>query len=296
MIEFICADATQVEVPSGFDFQLTDPPYSAWVHANTVSSTPRDTKFDVRAKEYRYDSLQTPIIEKVAEIAAAVSGWSLTFTDTKSIHLWHDAFRRHGAKWRSDMIWKRWSSPVPGNLKPPHTYELVVGCRQDCFWNGPGDFLGFDAKCLRGEHKHDGEKPLDLALEAMLYFSDAGDLGIDPCGGVATFALAAWILGRDFVSYELDPRTHDVGQVRLTQARDGVFARKDLTRMSRFLMKHPECADQVFSKVPKDLLRVELDVIVREQTKLTKDAVIRVLTDDALGGKVYEKLVKEIYK
>jgi ethanolamine ammonia-lyase small subunit len=104
------------------------------------------------------------------------------------------------------------------------------------------------------------------------------------------------ILGRDFVSYELDPRTHDIGQLRLQNAIRGQFARKDQTRIARFLMKHPEAADQVFSMVPKECVRTELDLIVREQTKLTKEAVIKVLTDDAMGDRSYEKLVKEIYK
>ena len=101
MISFHLGDVTEVDLTGAeIDFQLTDPPYSAWVHANTVSSTPREDTFDIRAKQYRYDSLQSPIIEKVAEIAALVNGWSLTFCDTKSIHRWHEAFARHGATWR----------------------------------------------------------------------------------------------------------------------------------------------------------------------------------------------------
>lgn len=293
-IELLNVDCTTRE-PFEVNFQITDPPYSAWVHANTVSSTPRDDVFDVRAKQYRYDPLSDGVARAVAAQAAAVDGWSLVFTDTKSLHRWHAALADAGAKWRNDLIWKRWSAPVPGNIKPPHCYELIVGTSPVCNWYGPGGFQGFEAKCLRGDGKHDGQKPLDLILEMLLYFTQPGDVGVDLCGGVGTTALAAWLLDRGCTSLEVDPRTHDIARVRLYEAKHGRFSKGDYTRIARFVIAHPEQHDRIVAKLNPRQFKTQFNAVGKELLDLSRSLVRQTLTEDAMGDRRFEDLVRGLY-
>jgi hypothetical protein len=69
-------------------------------------------------------------------------------------------------------------------------------------WNGPGGLVTFHAKALRGEGKHKTEKPLDLLLDQVCYFSNPDELVFDPCAGSGTTGQACRVLGRRFAGVE----------------------------------------------------------------------------------------------
>jgi SAM-dependent methyltransferase len=73
-------------------------------------------------------------------------------------------------------------------------------------WNGPGNLISYRERCLRGDDKYSAEKPLDLMLTIVSAFSDPGEIVLDLCAGVGTTILAARLLGRQGVGYEIDPR------------------------------------------------------------------------------------------
>lgn len=92
--------------------------------------------------------------------------------------------------------------------RPPTGCEFVSvfhgAAKGKKHWNGPGNLTHLAHKCLRGEGKHKAEKPLDLMLDLVDWFSDPGELVIDPFVGSGTTALACKLLGRDFAGTEVD--------------------------------------------------------------------------------------------
>jgi hypothetical protein len=293
-------DAREVDPASAeFDFVLTDPPYSPYVHENTVSSSVRgegdETFMCVRAKEYSYDALDDRLVEQVSCFCAEAKGWALVFTDTKSIHRWHEGFAKAGATWRSDLIWHRWSSPQPGNLKPPHRYELIPAAHgPGVSWNGSGDWDGFHAKAMRGESKYAGQKPLELALEAIRLFSSPGDLGIDLCSGSGTFALAAWLLDREFIAFEGKLDAFEISQRRLGRAYRGEFEKSDITGIARHLAKYPEDFEHLKQKIPSARIESILLNQARDARAAQKAMLLKIVNDDETGE--YREYIQKLYQ
>ena len=66
---------------------------------------------------------------------------------------------------------------------------------------------------------HDWQQPLEEAERLVRYFSQPGDLVIDPCGGGFTTAEACLRLSRKCVSCDLDGGSFENGLQRLEEAR-----------------------------------------------------------------------------
>src|SRR5262249_9744370 len=100
-----------------------------------------------------------------------------------------------------------------------------------------------DACCLRGDGKHKAEKPLDLMLDLVSYFTDPGEFVIDPFGGSGTTALACALLDRGCVLLEGCPanagdelRVHTAYWAEFARRRlVGELSPRDLERVSRWL-------------------------------------------------------------
>ena len=97
-------------------------------------------------------------------------------------------------------------------------------------WNGPGNLTHFAHTCMRGSGKHKAQKPLDLMLTLVEYFSEGlvdhcedgrksldapGELIVDPCMGSGTTGMAAAALGRNFIGCEQDKNWYMRACVRL---------------------------------------------------------------------------------
>lgn len=214
-IHILTADVMTLDVASfdGFHTMITDPPYSDHVHENMAShgthgrgSRPRDPGFD---------SCSTPLRLRISEIAARMSRWSLVFTDMQSAHYWDISAGRDVdcVRW---VPWIRWSQPQLSGDRPPSGAEMVchyhrAGAKH---WSGPGNLTHYSRRCLRGADKHPTEKPLDLLLDMVSWFSDPGENVLDVCAGAGTTALAAKLLGRSCLAIEIDPRWHEVATAR----------------------------------------------------------------------------------
>jgi site-specific DNA-methyltransferase (adenine-specific) len=66
---------------------------------------------------------------------------------------------------------------------------------------------------------HEWQQPLELIEDLVRYFSEPGDLVVDPCGGGFTTAEACLRLARKCVSCDLDPGCVGNGQERLEAAK-----------------------------------------------------------------------------
>ncbi len=198
----------------GFDAMLVDPPYSDHVHENMAShgsngrgSRPRDPGFDSLSPEARLALLR---------IAARMKRWSAVFSDMQTAHVWNAAASRQlePIRW---VPWIRWSQPQLSGDRPPSGCELVLlyhppGAK---IFNGPGNLTHHANLCLRGADKHPTEKPLDLMLDLVSWYSNPGESVLDPMAGAGTTAVACKLLGRNCLAIERDEHWQALAERRI---------------------------------------------------------------------------------
>lgn len=183
-----------------FAAMITDPPYRAEVHAKATSNGTAGA--GPHARDLGFACLDDALRAAVLRIADSVTRWSAIFSDIETAHLW----RADRAEYVRAVPWVRWSQPQLSGDRPPSGCEMVtlLHAPGGKSWSGPGSLTCFDTRSLRGKYKFACEKPLDLMLSLVSYFSDAGDAIVDPCAGSGTTGLAARLLDRDAVLVELD--------------------------------------------------------------------------------------------
>ncbi len=246
MIEIVQADALTIR-PEFFDqfhALITDPPYSAHVHASATSHSARG---GTRKRDLGFESLSYRMRRKVAEGAARVQRWTLAYSDVESANYLAISMQAAGAGYVRIMPWIRWSMPQLTGDRPPQGFEVIVCAHRKGKkrWNGPGNLTHLDELCLRGEGKHKTEKPLDQMLRLVSYFTDPGESVIDICSGSGTTALACALLGRHCFAVELDPGWATRSQERLERAfpagRSGpALEDRDWERIRRWLARDDE--------------------------------------------------------
>jgi hypothetical protein len=238
----------------GIDVQIVDPPYSARVHKQMVSTgsngagpTARDVGFEALSAELKY---------RIYAVAKRVKRWSAVFTDAESVGQWYadTSFWPKEIEYIRSLPWVRWSQPQISGDRPCSGREEIClfhppGAKR---WNGPGGLTCFEedalpirfvAKSLRGADKHPTEKPLDLALALVSALSDPGESVVDICAGGGTTALACAILGRDCLCVERDPRWVAYGQKRIDAFALGQLSDRDRERLDRWCeATHTEAA------------------------------------------------------
>lgn len=206
MIEIIHANALTIprNLFAECDALIVDPPYSAHVHKSATSCGMHDRR-SVRPRNLGFESLTPALMTCIADAAARVRRWSCVFSDLESTHLWRDAC---SAEYIRTVPWVRWSQPQLSGDRPCTGAEAVsvfhargAGRKR---WNGPGSMTHISRRSLRGDDKHPTEKPLDLMLDLVSWFSDPGETVLDLCAGAGTTALAARLLGRDAVCVDCD--------------------------------------------------------------------------------------------
>ena len=186
-----------------FDVMITDPPYAARVHANAVSSSAR---LGTRKRDLGFESLSRKLRQKTADFASWVKRWSVVFSDVEASNWLSLAVQARGVEYVRTMPWVRWSMPQLSGDRPPQGFEHILlyhppGRKH---WNGPGNLTHFANVCLRGEAKHKAEKPLDLCLDLVSFFSSPGETIFDPFAGHGTIGLACRLLDRCYVGLEID--------------------------------------------------------------------------------------------
>lgn len=87
-------------------------------------------------------------------------------------------------------------------------------------WQSRGRWPDVLNVCSREKDYHDWQQPLAEAEYLVSFFSQPGDLVIDPCGGSFTTAIACLNLNRRFVGCDIDKAAVVQGQERLRQARE----------------------------------------------------------------------------
>jgi hypothetical protein len=187
------------------DCLITDPAYSAHVHEAAISHGPIR---GVRHRDLGFEPLTPELRHWTCIRAAQVKRWVCICSDIESVGTWATELEAAGAHYIRTIPWVRWSMPQMSGDRPTQGSEMIVigygygkGRKH---WNGPGNLTHLDHKSLRGETKHKAEKPLDLCLSLVQWFSDEGERVMDPFAGAGTFGLACRILHRGYVGTEKD--------------------------------------------------------------------------------------------
>lgn len=219
-IQIVEADVLAM-VPSmfdGLDSLITDFPYSPYVHANAVSADRGGVGY-VR-REFGFEGLTPELQVHAVRIMKRMRRWSIVFSDFESAHTWIAAATGRTIEGRAldycrwvqndegvealPTAWIRWSQPQKSGDRPTQGGESVLHFHREGgkHFSAPGNVISYDRKCLRGSDKHPTEKPLDLMLDLVSWYSDPGECVVDICAGAGTTALACRLLGRDCVAVE----------------------------------------------------------------------------------------------
>ena len=226
------------------DVMIVDPPYSRHVHeaatsCGTPGAKPSNAMQGAAHRDLGFDHLSDELRAQICYLAARANRWSCIFTDTESVGQWQDCLEISGAKYICSIPWIRWSMPRLSGDRPPQGHEMIVlawGNRKGKkSWNGPGNLTHFAQTCMRGANKHKAQKPLDLILTLVEYFSNPGELVIDPCLGSGTTAVACAALDRNFWGCEKNDFWVAGSKQRLIEPR-----RDDEERYDRYLVQSEE--------------------------------------------------------
>jgi site-specific DNA-methyltransferase (adenine-specific) len=229
-VSITCADSTLVD-PAALaalaDCVITDPPYSEKVHSSAISHSRAG---GVRSRKLGFDSLDKRSRDWLLSVCQHTRGWSVLFSDVECAHMLMAHRKPH--RYIRAVPWVRWSAPQLSADRPPSGCELIVlgHGKGRPKYNGPGGLVSFDDKCLRGSNKHPAEKPLDLCMRLVSYFSSPGDTVLDPFAGSGTIALACQLLDRHCIAIEQSSHWVNSARVRLANP----LSKRDSARLTRF--------------------------------------------------------------
>lgn len=193
-----------------FDHIIADPPYEAEAHTKQR----RVKRGDVLKVEPLSFAPITAAERADAgwHISRLTRRWALVFCQVEAAMLWRDALCFPGTSYRRTCIWNKPDGmPQLTGDRPAQGYESLVAVHApgSSTWNGGGKRGVFthSARWSGGTpHDHPTEKPIDLMLELVELFTDAGETIFDPYAGSGTTGVAALRRGRRFVGVELDAK------------------------------------------------------------------------------------------
>jgi len=204
------------------DHVVTDPPYSAWVHAQEKKAgARRDGSRSLPA--INFASLTPAAMVKAgAAIAASTVRWAVVFSDAESNAAWRHALEplRHirvGAWAKPD------ASPQFSGDRPSASFELIQisHAASRCRWNGGGRHGIWTYGVERTERHHATPKPVPLMLALVADFTDPEETILDPFCGSASTGVACLRLGRKFIGIEKDPTYFALACERLRAEEQG---------------------------------------------------------------------------
>ena len=204
-----CFEGMQPLQAQSLDVIVTDPPYSAHVHAPSMRGLTVTHKGGARdeiseRRELGFEHITQAQIEAAADLFERLARrWVLVFCDVESSHLWAGALRSSGLEYLRTMAWhKLGGAPQFTGDRPAVAFEAIVVAHRPGKkrWNGGGkagwyavptaidrDRSGLDIRM------HTTQKPVRLMEELILDFSDPGELICDPFAGSGSTGIAAWL-------------------------------------------------------------------------------------------------------
>lgn len=148
------------------------------------------------------------------------------------------------------LIWARKEEKVAHYFNYDLTKTLNGGVHMPDVWKIPS-VANWEKKC----GKHPTQKPLHLLYRVILANTKPGDKILDPFAGSCTTGIAARLLGRQFVGFDLDENFLEIGRKRYEQLNDETFADKMLRKIS----ENPEEVQVIVNHARPELLKLMIE-------------------------------------
>lgn len=214
------------------DLVITDPPYGL---TSTTTITRRGGKFgcstDVQAKFAWDHPVDYSWVTECFRVLRR-GGVFISFYDRERIYELMQAAKACGGVVRDMGAWHK-TNPVPQvrKVKWASALELfaiiVNGVERHTFnWQHGYQHNVIVAPICSGRERtaHPTQKPLRVILPMIRYWSNPGDLVLDPFAGSGTSAVAAKMLNRRYIAIECDPASVAICEERLRQTNSAEFA------------------------------------------------------------------------
>ncbi len=138
------------------------------------------------------------------------------YTELKQLAVWDKQVGGMGSCLRSQhelaFIFKSGRAPHTNNV------SLEKGRYRTNVWSYPNPNMAHNRKVAHGETIHPTQKSLPMICDALIDFSNRGDLVLDPFSGSGQTLLAAHRTQRRGAAIEIDPLFVDLGLKRLAAA------------------------------------------------------------------------------
>jgi site-specific DNA-methyltransferase (adenine-specific) len=157
-----------------------------------------------------------------AHLGRVARRWVLVFCQVEASQRWRVALEAGGLDYVRTAVWvKPDGQPQLTGDRPGMGYESIVIAhpRGRKRWNGGGRTGVFTFNKYEGggaPNPHPTTKPLSLMRELVALFSDPGELILDSFAGSGSTGVAARMLGRRFLGWELSPDYHAVAVRRIS--------------------------------------------------------------------------------
>lgn len=213
------------------DAVITDPPYEAEAHENGKRQNPsKGSGKEERGKAYArvvddgiaFAAITEPQrLEVAVQIARVTMSLAVVFCQVEAVHLWRDAF----ALADDPLVYRRtipWVKPdaMPSlhGRWPGQSFEaIVLLIRRGCTAPIGGKARYYTCTKERGlTRSHETAKPLELMRQIVTDFTRPNELVLDPFAGSGSTGVAANMLGRRFIGWELDETYYQIARRRLS--------------------------------------------------------------------------------
>ncbi|HTU44901.1 MAG TPA: site-specific DNA-methyltransferase [Bryobacteraceae bacterium] len=192
------------------DAIITDPPYNPKTHKGARSAK------SLRTSQIHFDSLtEEQFIEFCGNAVAQARRWVIMSC------AWQYAaeLEKAGVPLVRLGVWtKKNAAPQFTGDRPGVGWEAIAILHREGRkrWNGGGHHAVWACNVEHGEHPT--QKPLNLVMDWVAKFTDAGETVLDPFMGSGTTGVACAKLGRRFIGIEKEPRYFKLALRRITDA------------------------------------------------------------------------------
>lgn len=237
----ICGDALELipRLPDGsIDAVVTDPPYG--IEREVAVITRKGGKFGSAApihkgiaenpetvKGVRYDDWIPLVFPKLKK-----HGVLVTFCEKRKIGYVCDLVEELGMVVRNIVIWIVTNPPPQARkVKWMDAWQPIViatknrGAGHHYNWRmgQHPDYIITSPLCMGKERTpHPTQKPLDVVIPLVKWWTFEGDVVLDPFAGSGTTAVACKLLGRKWICFEINPRYVEIARRRLSQTPIGL--------------------------------------------------------------------------
>jgi len=219
----LAPDGLAALAAGSIDVAITDPPFDARTHRAALEAERPGRRRKIGGA-LPFDALgEAELVRIAAELARVTRRWILVFSAERHVEAWAAALERAGARFiRLGFANRTNARPqMSGDRPAPAADPIVIahGTGAPLRWNGGGRPARWDSPAARfdeGGQQHPTQKPLALMRALVADFSEPGEIVLDPFAGVGTTLVAAKLLGRRALGWEVNDVYHAAGLRRLS--------------------------------------------------------------------------------